>query len=97
MRNFLVSRGERRIRTRSPASTKVYVYRWGQPVLRSVAVNLSTRGVFLEMEPTGLISGNTVELVFPLVSGAIVKLTRFRAMVVHTCEHGVGLKLQGRR
>jgi hypothetical protein len=87
---------ERRLLERNKVSTTVYVDVPGSKSIRCRATNLSSMGVFLQLNAPGLPSGTVVNLVFAVDLGDTVRLHRRKAVVTHVADGGAGLMMQGR-
>ena len=87
---------ERRLLGRNKISTTVYLAVPGSKSIRCHATNLSSMGVFLQLNTPGLPAGTVVSLVFAVDLGATVRLHRRKAVVTHVAEGGAGLMMQGR-
>ena len=87
---------ERRLLERNKISTTVYLSVPGEKSIRCRATNLSTMGVFLQINSLGLPAGTVVNLVFAVDLGNTVRLHRRKAVVTHVADRGAGLMMQGR-
>ncbi len=66
----------------------------GQKMTRYRTANLSAHGVFIEANMVSrLTRGVTVELVFVLHYGSLIRIHRRRARVSHVSRRGAGLML----
>jgi hypothetical protein len=86
---------ERRLLERSKVSTTVYLAAPGASSIRCRATNLSTMGVFVQINALGLPAGTVVSLVFAVDLGDTVRLHHRKAVVTHVAERGAGLMMQG--
>lgn len=84
---------ERRLRPRKRVSIDVYVYSPGHSVRRCKTHNLSSNGVFVDVEKLGVGPGSTVELVFVIRRGPIIRVHRLWAIVARLTGNGVGMML----
>jgi hypothetical protein len=87
---------ERRLVERNKVSTAVYLAAPGEGSIRCRATNLTTAGVFLQVDAKGLPVGTEVGLVFAVDLGNLVRLHRRKAIVAHVAKRGAGLMMQGR-
>lgn len=85
---------ERRTNRRKRTSVKVYLTSRENPIQRFVARNLSTGGLFLEMERLE-VPVNTTFTVFVTVAepdSSVIRVHPLASRVIHWAPDGVGLK-----
>jgi hypothetical protein len=87
---------ERRLNERKKIAAIVYLCVAGQRFQRCRACDLSSGGVYVELQPLTLRRGRKVQLVFVLAAGAMIKLHRLQAVVVRVSRDGAGLLLQSK-
>ncbi len=80
----------RSIRKKAPGNT-VYLYYRGKRIHRCKTCDISTKGVFLEINPLAVPQGAIVQLVFIIPQGSIIKTHRRSAIITRICENGAGL------
>lgn len=83
---------ERRTGTRKHISVSAYVT-WPGRRIRCRASDISTTGVFVEMEGLPVLPGTAVQVVFVLARGEVVKLHRVSAVVARVSREGAGMRL----
>lgn len=86
---------ERRSKVRKPTAVRVYLSSPGQRIRRCNAKDLSVSGAFVEGEALGLARGLTVELVFVMERGSVIRIHRVPATVARVSKWGAGLMLPG--
>lgn len=84
---------ERRNSERNQVATDVYIEIDGAR-RRGRALNLSSRGVFIEGTHPGLEAGRIVDLVFPVPVQGLIRLHRKRAIVAHASVRGIGMRME---
>jgi hypothetical protein len=84
---------ERRLDTRHPARTVVYLLLPDGRRHACSALELSATGLLLQAPDIGLSEGQKVELAFMIHIGRITHLLRRRATVAHVSSHGTGFRI----
>lgn len=83
---------ERRSGSRKRISVGTYVT-WSGRRVRCRASDISTSGVFVEMDGLPVLPGTAVQIVFVLSRGKLVRLHRVSAVVTRVSREGAGLRL----
>lgn len=81
---------ERRIAQRKNSPSNLRVYCPQLAIARCRPVNLSTRGVFLELIPEHAYVGRRVQLVFSVAEEKTIRLLRVWAVVARLSHEGIG-------
>lgn len=84
---------ERRLSLRKLVDVKVYISVDGKPVCRCTAIDISSSGIYLELNPLDVPRNTVIDLTFALhlQSSNIVRLRRVSAIITHSQSNGVGM------
>lgn len=90
---------ERRQSTRKKAPGNiVYLYYRGKRMHKCRTSDISTRGVFVEIESLAIPLGAVVQLVFVIQQETLIRTHRKSAIITRLANHGAGLGfIQSRR
>ncbi len=87
------SPAEKRAHIRHRTKTRVSISAPGLAPVILRSTNLSATGVYILTAGLGLLPGTRAELTFVIPLGAVFKLHRRRATVIHLTNGGTGFKL----
>jgi hypothetical protein len=89
---------DRRQYTRKKApGNLVYVYYRGRRIHRSMACDISPKGVFIKTPGLAVPLGARVQLLFAISQGTVTRTHRKNAVVTRICGHGAGFGFMIRR
>lgn len=84
---------ERRLSLRKLVDVSVYISSGGKAICRCTAIDISSAGIYLKLNPLDVPRNTVIDLTFALhlQSSNIVRLRRVSAIITHSQSDGVGM------